>query len=54
MDQWLENSATLVPGPGLEAQCAAVDQFLALRTFMVGYSLTIADLAVWGQLQGEP
>jgi len=29
-----------------------VDQFLSLRTYLVGYKLSIADLQIWGQLQG--
>ena len=29
-----------------------MNQFLSLRTYLVGYQLTIADLQIWGQLQG--
>ncbi|KXZ44656.1 hypothetical protein GPECTOR_64g150 [Gonium pectorale] len=54
VDQWLETAAGIVSGAGLEAQCSALNDYLTLRTFLVGYSLTVADLAVWGQLQGSP
>ncbi|GFR43005.1 hypothetical protein Agub_g4005 [Astrephomene gubernaculifera] len=54
VDQWLETATGIVSGATLEAQCVALNDYLALRTFLVGYSLTLADLAVWGQLQGSP
>ena len=53
MDQWLEFVPHLVTGGGLEPACATVNEALALRTYLVGYSLSPADIAVWGQLQGE-
>lgn len=52
VDQWLDFSTSLVSGAGLEAVCGVVDQFLSLRTYLVGYKLSIADLQIWGQLQG--
>ncbi|KAL4439440.1 hypothetical protein ABPG77_008769 [Micractinium sp. CCAP 211/92] len=51
VDQWLDISQTLVPGSGFEAACASVDAFLSLRTFLVGYGPTLADVACWAQLQ---
>lgn len=53
VDQWLDFSDAIVSGAGLEAVCGIVDQFLSLRTYLVGYQLSIADLQVWGQLQGR-
>jgi hypothetical protein len=53
VDQWLETAAGIVSGAALESQCVALNDYLTLRTFLVGYGLTVADLAVWGQLQGE-
>lgn len=53
VDQWLDFSDAIVSGAGLEAVCGVVDQFLSLRTYLVGYQLSIADLQVWGQLQGS-
>ena len=52
VDQWLDFSTAIVSGAGLEAVCGVVDQFLSLRTYLVGYKLSIADLHIWGQLQG--
>ncbi len=52
VDQWLDFSTAIVSGAGLEAVCGVVDQFLSLRTYLVGYKLSIADLQIWGQLQG--
>ena len=52
VDQWLDFSTSIVSGAGLEAVCGVVDQFLSLRTYLVGYQLSIADLQIWGQLQG--
>lgn len=51
MDQWLDFAPSVVAGASFEAACAAVNDYLALRTFLVGYSLTAADAALWGQLQ---
>lgn len=51
MDQWLEISQALVPGSGFEGACAAANDFLSLRTFLVGHAPTLADVACWAQLQ---
>ena len=53
IDQYLDFAGYLVTGVGLEAACAILNEALALRTFVVGYSLSIADLACWGQLCGK-
>ena len=53
MDQLVDFAPQLVSGAGLEAACAAVNEYLAVRTFLVGYSLTAADIACWGQLEGQ-
>lgn len=47
----MERSSAAVSGAGLEPLCLALDNYLCLRTFFVGYSLTLADVALWGQLQ---
>ena len=52
VDQWLEFAGSLGPGAGLEGACAAANEYLQLRTFLVGYRLSLADLACWGQLAG--
>ncbi|KAI7845298.1 hypothetical protein COHA_001141 [Chlorella ohadii] len=51
VDQWLDISQTLVPGAAFESACASVNDFLSLRTFLVGYAPTMADIACWAQLQ---
>lgn len=52
IDQWLEFcDKQFVSGPSLEAVVTAAGESLALRTFMVGHSLSIADLCGWGRLQ---
>ncbi|BDA45805.1 Glutamate-tRNA ligase, cytoplasmic [Coccomyxa sp. Obi] len=51
VDQWLEFAPHLVTGGGLEPACATVNEALALRTYLAGYRLSPADIAVWGQLQ---
>lgn len=51
MDQWLDISQTLVPGAAFEGVAASINDFLSLRTFLAGYTLTLADVACWAQLQ---
>ena len=53
MDTWLELAPQVQSGASLEAVCASLSDFLALRTLLVGHTVTVADLAIWGQLQGE-
>ncbi|PNH09799.1 putative glutamate--tRNA ligase, cytoplasmic [Tetrabaena socialis] len=54
VDNWLDTASGIVSGAALESQCSALNDYLTLRTFLVGYNLTIADLAVWGQLHASP
>lgn len=51
VDSWIDTSTALVPGLTLEPLAEAISAFLALRTYLVGHSLSLADVAVWGQLQ---
>lgn len=54
MDHWLEFSAQRLSGqPDLAAALAQLDAALSLRTFLVGHTLTLADLCVWAALKGE-
>ena len=53
--EWLERTASFSPtdfksvdGPLLE-----LDAHLTLRSYVVGYILTIADLSVWGAIRGN-
>ncbi len=52
VDEWLDFSLALVSGAGLEGACKVMNDFLSLRTFLVDYSVSVADVACWGQLQG--
>lgn len=54
IDYWLDYvCATVVAGANFEAACNGINDYLALRTYIVGHDLTVADIALWGQLQGE-
>jgi len=37
----------------MEAVLLAINDYLTWRSFLVGHSTTVADVALWGQLQGE-
>lgn len=52
VDGWIDASCGLAPGAGLAAAAAAVSAYLGARSLLVGYELTLGDIAVWGQLQG--
>uniref|UniRef100_A0A8C7GY78 Glutamyl-prolyl-tRNA synthetase 1 n=1 Tax=Oncorhynchus kisutch TaxID=8019 RepID=A0A8C7GY78_ONCKI len=54
VDHWLEFSAQRVCGQsGLAAALGELDKALELRTFLVGHSLTLADICVWAALKGS-
>ncbi|XP_053721197.1 bifunctional glutamate/proline--tRNA ligase isoform X1 [Synchiropus splendidus] len=54
VDHWLEFSARrLCAQPNLAAALAELDKALSLRTFLVGNSVTLADLSVWAALKGH-
>uniref|UniRef100_A0A674BUR4 Bifunctional glutamate/proline--tRNA ligase n=1 Tax=Salmo trutta TaxID=8032 RepID=A0A674BUR4_SALTR len=54
VDHWLEFSAQRVCGQsGLAAALGELDKALELRTFLVGHSLTLADICVWAVLKGH-
>ena len=44
-------AAHLIPGLGMEDACRSLDTYISSRTLMVGHSVTLADIAVWGALQ---
>ena len=52
VDQWLDYSPAITTGGGLQSAVDFADQYLSLRMWFAGYDMSIADLAVWGQLQG--
>ncbi|XP_056623093.1 bifunctional glutamate/proline--tRNA ligase isoform X2 [Triplophysa dalaica] len=54
VDHWLEFSARRLCGrSNLSLALLEVDKTLALRTFLVGRSVTLADLSVWSALKGN-
>ena len=53
VDQWLDYSSEVVTGAGLTSVVQYINSYLSLRTFLAGYSMSLADVQVWGQLQGK-
>ncbi|KAI9822519.1 MAG: hypothetical protein M1827_000238 [Pycnora praestabilis] len=54
-DEWLTRAQhfSSLDFKRLESPLAELDSHLTLRSYVVGYSLTVADLAVWGALRGN-
>ncbi|KAE9589529.1 putative glutamate--tRNA ligase [Lupinus albus] len=52
IDEWLEYAPVLSSGPAFENGCKYINEYLEKRTFIVGHSLSIADLAIWSGLAG--
>ncbi|KAK2379258.1 glutamine--tRNA ligase [Trifolium repens] len=52
IDELLEYAPVLSSGPAFENGCKYIDEYLEKRTFLVGYSLSIADVAIWAGLAG--
>ncbi|GAA6066263.1 bifunctional glutamate/proline--tRNA ligase, partial [Tachysurus ichikawai] len=54
VDHWLEFSARSLSGRSdLATALAELDAALSLRTFLVGHTVTLADLCVWASLKGS-
>ncbi|EEH20063.2 glutamate-tRNA ligase [Paracoccidioides brasiliensis Pb03] len=55
VDEWVKRSTALRPldFKSLDQPMKELDSHLTLRSCIVGYSLTLADLAVWGTLRGN-
>ena len=53
VSSWLEYATYIVGGGALEPACRTLNEALSMRTFLAGYSLSVADMAIWGQLQGD-
>lgn len=48
VDQWVDFAcASITSGVTFEPTLAALDAYLSTRTFFVGHSITLADVAVW-------
>ncbi|XP_057862359.2 glutamate--tRNA ligase, cytoplasmic isoform X1 [Cryptomeria japonica] len=52
IDEWLEYAPIFSSGADFEKACTYVDNYLSLRTFLVGYNLSVADIAIWSGLAG--
>ncbi|KAI3702120.1 hypothetical protein L6452_27829 [Arctium lappa] len=50
IDEWLDYAPIFSSGSEYEGACKYVDGYLLQRTFLVGHSLSIADMAVWSYL----
>ncbi|CAM8894616.1 unnamed protein product [Rhodiola kirilowii] len=52
IDEWLEYSPAPASGPDFEIACSYLDNYLLQGTLFVGYSFSIADIAIWAGLAG--
>ncbi|XP_047325344.1 glutamate--tRNA ligase, cytoplasmic-like [Impatiens glandulifera] len=52
IDEWLDYAPILASGSEFEGACSYIDAYLFKRTFIVGHSLSIADILVWSYLAG--
>ncbi|KAI4301636.1 hypothetical protein L6164_034896 [Bauhinia variegata] len=52
IDEWLEFAPILLSGSAFESACKYMDEYLEKSTFLVGHSLSIADVAIWSGLAG--
>ncbi|KAF8407474.1 hypothetical protein HHK36_006608 [Tetracentron sinense] len=53
IDEWLEYAPIFSSGSDFENACNYVDGYLLLRTFLVGHSFSVADIAIWSGLAGS-
>ncbi len=53
--EWLGRTANFCPTDfkSIEGPLLELDSHLTLRSYIVGYTLTIADIAVWGAIRGN-
>ncbi|GKV39018.1 hypothetical protein SLEP1_g46855 [Rubroshorea leprosula] len=52
VDEWLEYAPILSSGSEFENACTHMDKYMENRTFFVGHSFSIADIAIWSGLAG--
>ncbi|KFK26423.1 hypothetical protein AALP_AA8G246500 [Arabis alpina] len=52
IDEWVDYAPVFSSGSEFENACNRVDKYLDTRTFLVGHSLSIADVAIWSALAG--
>ena len=51
IDKVLDQAAAVVSGSTFQSVCEILSRHLATRTYFVGNTLTVGDLAIWGQLR---
>lgn len=53
--EWLGRTANFAPTDfkSIEGPLLELDSHLTLRSYIVGYTLTVADIAVWGAIRGN-
>lgn len=54
IDEWLDYIPIFVQGSEFEMECSYVESYLSTNTFLVGHSLSIADIALWSALSRAP
>lgn len=57
IDQWLDFAETKLATSdfkSLDATYKELNKYLTLRSYIVGYQVTIADLVIWGTLRSSP
>lgn len=54
IDQWIDWSVVMKAGQAFPELLKSLNAFLASRKYLVGDSLTLADLAIWGKLNSLP
>ncbi|PWA82702.1 Aminoacyl-tRNA synthetase, class I, conserved site-containing protein [Artemisia annua] len=50
IDEWLDYARNFSSGSEYEGACKIVDGFLLQHTFLVGHSLSLADITIWSYL----
>jgi glutathione S-transferase len=53
VDKWIEYAPTFAVGREFEKATAYVNDHCALRTFLVGSDVSVADVVVWAALAGD-
>lgn len=53
--EWISRTHALVPTDykAIEGPLLELEAHLTLRSFIIGYSLSVADLCVWGVIRGN-
>ncbi|CAH1419869.1 unnamed protein product [Lactuca virosa] len=52
IDEWLDYAPIFSSGSEYEGACKYVDGYLLHRTFLIGHTLSVADITIWSYLAG--